>query len=381
MAERTNNFKTLNVGLIGYGGIARVHAMAMALSPVLQENEKVFPTISQLYSVDPVPDYMKTILTDSLDQVINDPCIDLIDICTPNFTHAEIAEKALKNGKSVFLEKPIALNADQAKELCKVAAECGKLNQTGFIYRFMPGVIGLREQIKAGTIGDIIDFKIAAYHSSYLNVNRPLGWNLKKETSGGGPILDLGIHLFDVVRFVLGEVSAVHSFGDTVVKKRPRFAGSNELLPVDVEDWARINLRLTSGVQGIVEVSRVSPRFKEKTCISINGTKGRLTFNVEEPFTLHHFNYYEKVEMCFNYSPETNFGRFVCEYYPGTSKLNWFMNCQYTCLWSFYKSIIEGRKLYDELPDFTEGLKSQLIVEAAYKSLNDGMEYSVGVAI
>ena len=78
MAERTNNFKTLNVGLIGYGGIARVHAMAMALSPVLQENEKVFPTISQLYSVDPVPDYMKTILTDSLDQVINDPCIDLI---------------------------------------------------------------------------------------------------------------------------------------------------------------------------------------------------------------------------------------------------------------------------------------------------------------
>lgn len=363
----------IKVGLIGYGRIGKLHSMIYQLIPIiLEQNEFVIDMkkiCSRKKSDIPFVSSKQVYLPD---EVTQDPNIDVVDICTPNFTHEELAIEAIQNNKAVYLEKPLAMSYKGAHSVTREAKKVNVINQTSLIYRFIPGVIGIKEMVQNGEIGEIVNFQIRALHSGYLDAKRPTAWNLKRNTSGGGPILDLGIHVFDFIRFVMGEVQYVISYGDTLIKKRPKYAGSEELTNVDVEDWGRIYIQLKNSGFGTVEVSRVASLMEEETTFEIMGTKGSFRFNLKQPWLIEHYNQGTGVKQFIKYSPDSAFGKHVCNYYPqGSVSMGWYLDAHFACLLNFYHNIRAGRVVHPETPTFDEGLKAQAIVESCYISLQN----------
>ncbi len=158
------------------------------------------------------------------------PGLDVVDICTPNNLHYEQILAAAKRGKHIYYEKPLCLNGAEAAALQTELADCKSIIQGAYVLRFSPPAVAkARALLKKDALGKIHSFRFTSYHSSYLNPDRPGAWRLKHATSGGGALMDLGSHLLDLLRFLLGEAVEVTSWFDTVVKTRrwpPRRSGS-----------------------------------------------------------------------------------------------------------------------------------------------------------
>ncbi len=365
--------KIINVGLIGYGKIGKVHNIVNQLTPIILEQEGFFVNVKKIYSRHKVSTpFVSSRQVQSFNEILQDLDIDLVDVCTPNFTHKEFAIEVIQNHKAIYLEKPLALSYEDAQIIADEARKANIINQIGLIYRFMPGLIGIKEIIQNGEIGEIINFRIRALHSSYLDEKRPTAWNLRKSTSGGGPILDLGIHLFDAIRFVMGEVKEVVAYGDTLIKKRPKCKDSKELVDVDVEDWGIVQVQLEGSGYGTVEVSRVASLLEEETSFEIMGTRGSLCFDVKRPWIIEHYDQEANINRLSRYNANSDFGKQVCRYYPqGNMSMGWFINAQFACLLNCYYNIIAEGVVFSETPTFDEGLKAQAIVEACYTSLQN----------
>ncbi|MEC9488694.1 MAG: Gfo/Idh/MocA family oxidoreductase [Halanaerobium sp.] len=278
--------KGIKVGLVGFGSIGRVHTMANLVMPVVLKDLPFKLTLGKVYRKHQEGSLaLGEGYATSLEEILQDEATNVVDICTPNHLHREQALGAIEYRKDLYLEKPLGNKYHEAGLLTEEAEEAGVANQTAFVYRFLPAVVSLRDLVREKSIGEIIDFQVVCWHSSYLNRERPISWKLKEETSGGGPLLDLGIHLIDMVRFVLGEVAEVSSEMKTVIKQRPE-KGQEELQEVDVEDWARTRLSLENGIEGIMEVSRVASVLEQKTEFIILGTKGSIKFSTDNPALL-----------------------------------------------------------------------------------------------
>ena len=128
-----------------------------------------------------------------------------IDICTPNLLHYEQVKNLANRGINIYCEKPMALNYDDSKEMDKLSKEKELITQVALIYRFMPSIDKENVIIDKGYLGEIINFRGQLLPSSYLNPKRGMNWRLRKEESGGGAIVDLGVHVSDTLLFLLGD--------------------------------------------------------------------------------------------------------------------------------------------------------------------------------
>lgn len=361
--------KKIKVGMVGLGSIGKVHSMANLVMPLIMDD---IP-----FSVQPGKIYRRNRTGEpgfgegyavSLKEILEDPETNVVDICTPNYLHKEQALEAIEYGKNVYLEKPLGLNYTEAKLIAQKAAGKGVQNQTAFVYRFMPAIVNMRDEIKNGLIGDIIDFKAVCWHSGYLNRERPISWKLQQETSGGGPLLDLGIHLADIIRFVLGEVQEVSAEMKTVIEERPEPDGDG-LKKVDVEDWARAKLILERGIEGTLEVSRVASVLEEMTELVILGTRGSLKFSTQNPNILTYYSQERGVQEIRKVKPISEFARHLEGIYPpGKLSLGWMVNTHFASLVNFYLNIAAGEVICRETPTFAEAAKSQAVIDACYLS-------------
>ncbi|MGX8700505.1 Gfo/Idh/MocA family protein [Caproiciproducens sp.] len=367
--------KTIHTGLIGFGRIGRVHALVGEALPLVAEFPFAVDTRLVYTAESSLPSYAAARHASTPQAIIQDGDIHIVDICTPNDSHYPLGKEAIAAGKAVYIEKPPALNAAQAAELARLAREKSVLSQTGLNYRFLPGVNALREEISKGTLGRITGFTVRALHSGYLNPSRPIGWNLKQETSGGGPLLDLGIHLMDTVRYILGEVKGVQAQMGTEIKERPGSAGASE--PVDVEDWGRAVLWLENGASGTVEVTRVASLLEEVTTFEISGTKGSFFYDIHDPWILQHHSWETGVTRRYRCKPESGFGRHAAALYPsGALSMGWLIDSQFACLANFYGDVAEGRKSYAETPDLSVAARAQKLVQDCYDSAGRGGAYT-----
>ena len=138
----------------------------------------------------------------------------------------------------------LGLNLDQARESTLAAKSAGVLTHTAFTMRYVPAVQQAKAILAAGALGEIYNFRIHYFHNSYMDPLRPMSWRLKKETSGGGSLADLGIHMIDMVGYLLGDVDWVKCQTRTFITQRPLAAGSSQMADVDVDDWALCTLGL-----------------------------------------------------------------------------------------------------------------------------------------
>jgi len=230
----------------------------------------------------------------SWEAVLRDPDIGIVSICLPNFLHTEVAQAALRAGKHVLCEKPLALNARDARATRDLARRSRGVSGTVFNYRRIPAVADIRSRVTAGDLGDPVQIVILYQCDYAADPMLPHSWRYTFDKAGPGALLDLGTHAVDMARFMFGEVAQViGATANIAVKERhlPARATtghghvelSEETAKVDNDDVMSALLRFANGAQGYVTASRVAVGAGNRVQVEVYGTKGTARFTTETP--------------------------------------------------------------------------------------------------
>ncbi|WP_051681860.1 Gfo/Idh/MocA family protein [Cellulomonas sp. HZM] len=232
--------------------------------------------------------------------------VDLVDVCTPGDTHAEIAIAALAAGKHVLCEKPLANSVAEAEAMTAAAARSSGLAMVGFTYRRVPAVQLARTLVEQGRIGTVRHVRAQYLQDWIADPAAPLSWRLDKQKAGSGALGDIGAHVVDLAQFVTGEqVTGVSAVLETFVHERPvadQFSGlsgtssSGRTGPVTVDDAALFLGRMSGGGLASFEATRFAYGRKNAIRLEINGSRGSLAFDFEDMNVLHYFDAQEPAE-------------------------------------------------------------------------------------
>ncbi|MFC4507176.1 MULTISPECIES: Gfo/Idh/MocA family protein [Streptomyces] len=220
--------------------------------------------------------------------------VQLVDICTPGDSHAEIAIAALEAGKHVLCEKPLANSVAEAEAMAAAAEAArsrGQLAMVGFNYRRVPALTYARRLIAEGRLGTLRHVRVSYLQDWLVDPDFPLTWRLQREHAGSGALGDLGAHIVDLAQYLAGEVLVgVSAQMETFVRERPRLDGASLGLtasggtqrgPVTVDDAAVFTGRLASGALATFEATRMASGRKNALRLEINGEFGSLAFDLE----------------------------------------------------------------------------------------------------
>ncbi|MFF7160123.1 Gfo/Idh/MocA family protein [Streptomyces sp. NPDC008086] len=221
--------------------------------------------------------------------------IDLVDICTPGDSHAEIALAALAAGKHVLCEKPLANSVEEAEAMTAAAEQAqqrGQLAMVGFNYRRVPAAALARSMVAEGRLGRLRHVRVTYLQDWLVDPQFPLTWRLRKELAGSGALGDLGAHIIDLAQHLAGErLSGVSALTETFVRERPLPGGAVKGLsavsaeaatgPVTVDDAAVFTGRFPSGALASFEATRYATGRKNALRIELNGERGSIAFDLE----------------------------------------------------------------------------------------------------
>ncbi|MBZ4020739.1 Gfo/Idh/MocA family protein [Streptomyces purpurogeneiscleroticus] len=210
--------------------------------------------------------------------------VDLVDICTPGDSHAEIALAALEAGKHVLCEKPLANSVAEAEAMLAAAESArarGRIAMVGFNYRRTPAMALARRFIEEGRIGTLRQLRATYLQDWLVDPLAPMTWRLRKESAGSGALGDLGAHIVDLAQYLAGELlTGVSAVTETFVRQRPLSSGGGTG-EVTVDDAALFTGRFASGALASFEASRVAAGRKNSLRIEVNGDRGSLSFDLE----------------------------------------------------------------------------------------------------
>ncbi|WP_426367164.1 Gfo/Idh/MocA family protein [Streptomyces sp. E-08] len=221
--------------------------------------------------------------------------VQLVDVCTPGDSHAEIAVAALEAGKHVLCEKPLANTVAEAEVMAaaaEAAAARGQVAMVGFNYRRLPALSYARRLIADGRLGALRHVRVTYLQDWLVDPGFPLTWRLEREHAGSGALGDLGAHAVDLAQYLAGEyLVGVSALTETFVRERPLLAGAAAGLSagpgsgaygaVTVDDAALFTGRLASGALASFEATRMAAGRKNALRLEINGAKGSLAFDLE----------------------------------------------------------------------------------------------------
>lgn len=291
----------MKIGIIGVGNIAECHISAYQQNPQAELcafcdiNEKRLKEMGEKYGV--------THLYTDKDEMLKQEELDAVSICTWNNQHAPCAIAALKAGKHVLCEKPMATSAKDAEKMKKASEESGKLLMIGFVRRFGNDCKIVRDFIKQDYLGEVYYAK-----ATYLRRNgNPGGWFGDKSRSGGGPLIDLGVHVIDLVRYLSGNPGAISVYGTTFQKLFDRKGAISKSKYTatavtkddicDVEDLASAMIRFENGEVLTVETA-FSLNIKEDCgTIELFGTKAGVKLSPKVEFYGSQYNYLTNVTL------------------------------------------------------------------------------------
>jgi predicted dehydrogenase len=206
--------------------------------------------------------------------LIGDSRIQLFDNAGPNGVHAEPTIAAAQAGQHVLCEKPLARTADEAYEMWRRVAATGVEHMCGFNYRFVPAVRLAKAMIDSGDLGEIYHFRGRYLQEWIIDPQFEMVWRLRKELAGSGALGDLGSHVIDMARFLVGDVSTVSAVTRTFVPERP---GGH----VDVDDAFEAAVEFESGAVGTIEASRFCHGRKNAFAWEVSGSRGSIAFDLE----------------------------------------------------------------------------------------------------
>ena len=272
--------KELRVAIVGYGTMGRAHAYAYRAAPLIRPHDVHFvPVVMTGRHRDDVARVATTYgIGETLEEwraVMGRGDIDVVDICTPPGTHAEIAIAAARAGHAVICEKPLATNHADASAMRDAVFAAGVRHAVGFNYRRLPALSLLAEMVKQGELGDVRLWRGTWLSDEFVDPAIPFDWRFEANM-GGTTIADLGSHLIDLATWMLGPVHEVSATSSTFTPERRARQGTRR---VEIDDASSALLRFASGAQGTMEVARVAPRRPCDFVVEVNGSKGTAMFS------------------------------------------------------------------------------------------------------
>jgi predicted dehydrogenase len=272
--------QAIGVGMLGYAFMGRAHANAyrtltyMTWPPPLRPELVAIAGRSEPAVAEAARRYGFAGFTTDWRELVDDERVGLFDNGGPNALHAEPTIAAARAGKHVICEKPLGRTAGESLEMWRQVAATGVKHACAFNYRFVPAVRLARELLEAGELGEIHHFRARYLQDWMADPRLPKVWRLDREQAGSGALGDVGTHMIDLARYLVGEVTAVSALTRTFVSDRP---GGH----VDVDDAFAAAIELAGGVVGTLEASRFCPGRGNALSFEVNGAKGSLAFELE----------------------------------------------------------------------------------------------------
>ena len=276
---------TVGVGMLGYGFMGKAHSNAyktlayMTWPPPLMpelvaiagRNEEGVAAAAARYGFEEyVTDWRK---------LVEDPRVQVFDNSSTNDVHSEPSIAAAEAGKHVICEKPLGRDADEAYETWQRVAAAGVKHMCAFNYRFVPAIRLAREIIESGELGEIYHFRGSYLQEWIVDADFPMVWRLDKSVAGSGALGDLGAHVIDLARYLVGEIEQVAAMTQTFIPGR------------DVDDAVESVVKFDNGAVGTIEATRFAQGRKNAFTWEINGSKGSIAFDLERLNELQvHFN-------------------------------------------------------------------------------------------
>jgi len=374
---------TLRIGLLGFGAMGKTHAFCVnnlnyyykdlpfeaVIHGVCTTTREKSRTVADTYGF--------AIATNNEDELINDPDVDVIDVCTPNIYHYDTVKKALAAGKHIYCEKPLCVSAEQARELAALAKESGRICTMVFNNRHIAPMLRAAELIGEGRIGRVLSFDAEYLHNSCTDVQRPAGWKQDRSICGGGVLFDLGSHVIDLIHSLCGEFESV--YGVPQIGFATRTGRNGESWQTNADEAFYMICRLRSGAVGTITASKLVNGANDDLSLSIYGEKGSLKFSLMQPNFLY---FYDATEQPTTLGGNTGYQAIECvgRYpapggaFPAPKAASDWLRGHVGSMHSFLNSVYTGKQA---APDFADGAHVQAVMEAAYRSARSGREEKV----
>jgi len=375
--------KKLNIALIGYAFMGKAHSNAYRKLPMFFPDTGIDPVMKVLCGRN------KAAVTKAAEQfgweetanqwrrVVNRDDIDVVDICTPGNEHAPMVLAALKAGKHVICEKPLANSLKEAQEIVRAAKKAKGKTMVAFNYRRVPAIALARQLISEGKIGQIYHWRAVYLQDWIMDPDFPLVWRLQKSKAGSGPHGDLNAHIIDLALHLVGDIDTVVGADSTFIKKRPLAEAVDAPLgassgkskkkgTVTVDDTTMFLARFKNGAMGTFEATRFAGGRRNHNRFEINGSKGSIVFNLER---MNELEYYSAADESHTQGFRTiivNEGDhpYMSAWWPPGHIIGWEHTFVHE-IKDFFEAIAKNRKAS---PDFAEGTKVQAVLEAVSSS-------------
>jgi predicted dehydrogenase len=371
--------RKLNVAMIGYDFMGRAHSNAWRqvarffadapFEPVLKvlvgrTESKVAEARERLGFAEHAT---------SWHSVLSRADIDVVDICTPGDSHAEIAIAAAEAGKAILCEKPLANTLADAERMLAAVQRAGVVHMLCHNYRRCPAVALAKQIIGAGDLGELRHYRGVYLQDWLVDPEFPRVWRLQKARAGSGSLGDILSHTMDLSRYLVGEPSEVSGLLKTFVAERPLpGAGrSSEVRPgetaraaVDVDDAAAALVRFEGGAVGYYEGSRFAPGRKNHHRVEINGSKGSMVWDLEQM---------NELELYIESGPASGFRRisvtdpqhpYVAAWWPPGHIIGYEHSFTHT-IYDFIRAIAAAEP---PRPNFEDGVQNQRVLDAISRS-------------
>ncbi len=365
----------IRVGMIGYQFMGRSHSNAYRqVGPFM--NPTLTPRMAAICgrNEDAVRKFALQFGWDSYEtdykRLVGREDLEMIDIGTPGDTHAPIAIAAAKAGKHVLCEKPLANTLAEAKQMLAAVRKAKVHNMVAFNYRRVPAVVLAKQIIEDGGLGKIYHFRGCYLQSWLLDPKLPRFWRMEKSKAGSGALGDLGAHVLDLARYLVGEIKEVAGDMETFIKERPLPENPRKKGKVTVDDMATALLRFESGAHGTLEVTRFATGRDNNNKFEINGEKGSLVFDLEDMNRLHFYDNTGKQETrgFANILVSRDYHPYWKNWWPMGHIIGWEHTFTHE-VYDFIEGIASGKNAQ---PDFLDGCRTQAVLEAVEKSATAG---------
>ncbi len=293
----TPDERQLNIGLIGYGTMGKAHSLGYRNVSLFFEDVKVTPHLLVLCGRNEAKvafaaaHYGWDYYTTDWREVVRDPQVNLVDICTPDHLHSEIAIAAAEEGKDIVCEKPLARNVIEGKRMLEATRKNDVRGIVAYTYRVVPAIQLAKQMVEEGELGEIYHFRASWLSDWAASPDVPFVWRFDGGVVSSGALGDIGSHIVDLAHYLVGEITEVTGYDKTFVKERRGHTGESK--QVEVDDAAFFLAKYKNGVIGTFEVTRSALGNKEVFSFEINGSKGSVAFNSKQYNELQFFDFKE----------------------------------------------------------------------------------------
>lgn len=368
--------KTIRVGIVSFGYMGKMHAMCydnLRYYYHLDADVQLYAAVTSKPAAELPVKFEKIYRT--VDELLEDEMVDIVDICSPNYMHRDVLMKAIRKGKHIYCEKPLVRNLPEADEILKAMRESGyhKTNRVVFEYRFVPAILRAKQLIEEGKIGRLVNFNFKYYGSEFVDPNRPISWQSTKELSGGGVLFAMGTHSIDLIRYLIGEVETVSAVTRTHYKERPLKEHPDQRRKVEIEDLVNVQMTCRNDVIGTLLLSQMAPGSGIDFTFELYGETGTLKFDHTNPNVIHFFDNsdsgvpiggfsgFKAIETMQKYGGEAVFP-------PPRVNIAW-SRYHIASVYDMVKAVAEEKETH---PNLMDGYRVQQITDAIYRAAELG---------